>query len=226
MTNNNAWVYTLNENDWLRIISKAQAHALKDDGLRLDESAPSSEAGALKEIQHHIDTWSGEPQRAVRLIQKVLDRQPTPENIIPDAPKDYEAFYNFLMDRNRKPFYIDQVSKWLQLYMKEEISLSRFVELFNQTVFEMYPAPTEEDIEDAAWDYTNEEIGFLDANPALCADVGTWHKVYDAYLAGSKQRASVTREEAEAEGAKRYGGGIYDKVEIPAFMACYDWLTK
>ena len=40
-------------------------------------------------------------------------------------------------------------------------------------------------LENAAWDYTNEKVGYLCANPKLCAPVEEWHKVYEAFLSGS-----------------------------------------
>lgn len=60
------------------------------------------------------------------------------------------AFIEFL--KEGRLFYVDEVRKWLNVLLKEEISFSKFVELFNEKVFERYANPKpQEQGEDELW---------------------------------------------------------------------------
>jgi hypothetical protein len=50
----------------------------------------------------------------------------------------FRAFIEFM--KTDRLFFVDEVRKWLNAFLKEEISFSKFVELFNEKVFEKYPA--------------------------------------------------------------------------------------
>lgn len=63
-----------------------------------------------------------------------------------NSPEEIKAYMEWL-DKHRH-FYIDQVREWLNLYDKEEISLSKFVELLNREVFRKDQSPDNQEQEE------------------------------------------------------------------------------
>lgn len=77
-----------------------------------------------------------------KTIRPYLKSQPTDE---PDAgyseqTEDFKEYAVRFMEWLLKDrlFFVDEVRKWLRQYDKEEISFSKFVELFNEKVFNKY----------------------------------------------------------------------------------------
>lgn len=73
-----------------------------------------------------------------------------PERSVEEMAKDnLKEFYNYL--QNDRLFFVDEARKWLIQFNKAEISFSKFVEMFNEKVFNRYHAAAskgkEEEIE-------------------------------------------------------------------------------
>lgn len=76
---------------------------------------------------------SGETSFAKSYITRVPTPAPEPQK----EEGDFRAFYDWLMSGQRL-FFIDEVRKWIRDYDAQDISLSKFVELFNEKVFHKY----------------------------------------------------------------------------------------
>lgn len=93
---------------------------------------------------------------------------PQPEQPISEEGKDILGFMKFL-ETNRL-FSVSEVREWLKLLDKEEISFSKFVELFNEKFYNLYkektPSPSQEAIELAYWKKRAELAEhFIDVDP-------------------------------------------------------------